>query len=236
MPRWAFAAVGLSFLGFASSANAVVFTFSGPSNASGDMLSATAEFIVTGTVLTIVLTNTQATAATDGADVLDGLFFDIAGSPTLSNGSVALSAGSTFVHRDNDPATGNDLNTEYMFESPVTGLSRTYGIGVTGFPNFNRNQDTFSEVFLGTEAEAGANSDYGLVPLAGINAGNFTNVYVNNSVTMTFNLSSSISESDISNVMVSYGSDGTTQLVPEPATLAALGLGSLALLRRRKRA
>jgi hypothetical protein len=81
---------------------------------------------------------------------------------------------------------------------------------------------------------AGGNSDYGLVPTAGIVVGNTSNVYVNNSVTFTFTLSSAISESDIQNVMVSYGSGGETQLVPEPATIAAIGIGALGLIRRRR--
>ena len=106
-------------LGALSQAGAVVFSFSGPSNNSGDTLSATAEFIVSGTTLTIILTNTADSAATDGADVLDGLFFDIAGSPEFLTGDAQLTAGSELELRDAASTSGNDLNDEWMFDSPV---------------------------------------------------------------------------------------------------------------------
>jgi hypothetical protein len=222
-------------LGTAGSAQAVVFSFSGPSNSSGDPLAATAEFQVSGTSLTIILTNTQTGPSTDGNDVLDGLFFNINGDPTLSNGMAALTAGSGFEKKDGAAASGNPLNDEWMFDTSISSLNRMYGIGSTGFPDFNRNQETFTEVFHGGSAAAGANSDYGIVPQDGIVVGSPSNVYVNNSVTFSFTLSSAISESDISNVLVTYGSSGTTQLVPEPATLGALAIGAVALLRRRRR-
>lgn len=221
--------------GVAGKADAVVFSYSGPSNNSGDLLSGTAEFLVSGTTLTIVLTNTSAGPATDGADVLAGLFFNIAGNPAVIDGSAMLTAGSVFEHRDGVSATGVDLNREWMFDSPVASVSRMYGVGATGFPNFNPNQDSFVTKFSGVEHTSGANSDYGLIPLSGIIAGNFTNVYVSNSVTFTLEMGSSFSESDIGNVMMSFGSDGSTQLVPEPATIGALAIGALALLRRRRK-
>lgn len=226
-------AFGLATFGLPAIAGAITFNLNGVSNASGNNLSAQATFTVSGTTLTIVLTNTASSAAMNGADVLDGLYFDISGTnPVFSAGNAALTAGSSFVLMNNGPTSGNPLNDEWMFDSPVPALGSEYGLGSTGFPGFNTNNDTFTEVFWAGNAMAGANDDYGLVPTAGITVGSPSNVYVNNSVTFTFTLSSAISESDIENVMVSYGSDGQT-VVPEPATLAALGIGALGLLRRR---
>ena len=229
--------LGLVAVGASSSANAVIFNFSGNSNASGNPLAASADFTVSGTTLTIVLTNTATGAAMNGADVLDGVFFDIAGSdPVFSNGNVALTSGSSLVLMNNVPTSGNALNDEWMFDSPVPILGTEYGVGSTGFPGFNPNNDNFSARFWSQKAMAGGNSDYGLVPTAGITVGSISNVYVNNSVTFTFTLSSAISESDIQNVLVSYGSGGETQLVPEPATLMAMAVGAAALLRKRRKA
>jgi len=235
--RLSLLACGLTAVAVSSSAGAITFNFSGNSNASGNPLAASATFSVSGTTLTIVLTNTATSAATNGADVLDGVFFDIAGSnPTFSAGNVTLTSGSSLVLMNNVPTSGNPLNDEYMFDSPTPILGTEFGIGSTGFPGFNPNNDNFTARFWSGTAMSGGNSDYGTVPTAGITVGSTSNVYINNSVTFTFTLSSAISESDIENVMVSYGSGGETQLVPEPATMAAIGIGALGLLRRRRKA
>lgn len=219
----------------ATSAQAIVFPLSGPSNNSGDTLSATVEFLIAGTTLTVIVTNTQATASSDGGDVLDGVYFDIAGNPGLSNGNVFLEGSSSFVNKNNVAAVGGPLNEKWMYDTNV--LGRMYAMGSTGFPAFNQNTDSFDEVFHGGNpgTAAGSNSDYGIVPILGITAGNTSNVYVNNALRFTFDLPGTISESDISNVWVSYGSSGDTILTPEPASMAALALGAVALIRRRRR-
>lgn len=229
--------VGAALVAVAANAEALTVNFSGPSGASGNPLAAQAIFTTSGTTLTIVLTNTATTASSDGADVLGGIYFDIAGSnPVFSNGNAALTAGSSFVQKDNLAAAGNPLNNEWMFDSPSgSPINREYAIGATGWPNFNRNQDTFAEKFHGGNVSAGANDDYGLVPTLGITVGS-DNVYVNRSVTFTFDLSFAITESMIKNPLVSYGSAGQTVLTPEPATMGALAIGAMALLRRRRRA
>lgn len=235
--RLAVLGIGVTAIGVSSSAGAVLFNFSGNSNASGNPLAASADFSVSGTTLTIVLTNTASSAAMNGADVLDGVFFDIAGAnPTFSAGSATLTSGSSLVLMKNVPTSGNPLNDEWMYDSPVPILGTEYGIGSTGFPGFNPNTDNFTARFNSGKAMAGGNSDYGLVPTAGITVGSISNVYVNNSVTFTFTLSSAISESDIQNVLVSYGSGGETQLVPEPATFIAVAVGALGFLRKRRKA
>src|SRR5688572_6389295 len=235
--RLAVLAIGVVAVGVSSSASAVLFNFSGNSNASGNPLAASVNFSVSGTTLTIVLTNTATSAAMNGADVLDGVFFDIAGAnPVFSAGNATLTSGSSFVTNNNGPASGNPLNDEWMYDSPAPILGTEYGVGSTGFPGFNPNNDNFTARFWSGTAMAGGQSDYGLVPTAGITVGSISNVYVNNSVTFTFTLSSAISESDIQNVLVSYGSGGETQLVPEPATLGALAMGAFALLKRRRKA
>ena len=228
--------VGLSVLAMAvaASSQAVVFNFSGAAGSgSGDVLHASVEFQVSGTSLTVIVTNTDDNAVFNTADVLSSVYFNIAGAPTLSNGNAALTAGSSFVTNSGPAGSNNPPNTEWMWKSPGA-FSTMYSFGATGAVGFNTHQ-TFDSVFHGGSGVAGANDDYGLVPTAGITSGNSSSVYANNSMTFTFDLSSAISESDINGVVVTYGSDGSTVLTPEPATLGALAIGAIALLRRRTR-
>src|SRR6185503_95955 len=128
--RLAVLAIGIVAVGVSPSASAIVFNFSGNSNASSNPLAASASFSVIGTTLTIVLTNTATAAAMNGADVLDGVFFDIAGAnPVFSAGNATLTSGSNFVTNNNGATSGNPLNDEWMFDSPVPVLGREYGVG-----------------------------------------------------------------------------------------------------------
>lgn len=240
---WVSGSMLLTLMGLSTEADAAVFAFSGISGANGQALSASAEFQVSGTNVTVILTNTATAAANDGANVLAGLYFDLNSSRTFSNGNAFLTSGSNLVKKnDNSNQVGNSLNNEWMFKAGVvsTGgqqnFSADYGIGATGF-NFSPNADTFAEQFHGGNVMAGANDDYGLVPTLGITVGSPSNLYMRNSATFTFTVNSTFSESDIRNVRVSYGSAGQSviQSVPEPTTMSALTLGLAAAVRNRRR-
>ncbi len=229
----------------AANAQAIIFNFTGNSGSNGQALAAKAEFLVSGTNVTIILTNTATAAANDGANVLGGLYFSLGGPRTFTNGNAFLTAGSNLVKKnDNSSQSGNPLNNEWMYKAPIvstggqSNFNNGYGIGSTGF-NFSTNANTFDEMFHGGNASAGANDDYGLVPLLGMTAGNTSNLYIRNSATFTFNVNATFGVGDIQNVRVSYGSAGQTVInaaaVPEPGTIAVLGLGVLAVLRKRRR-
>jgi hypothetical protein len=226
----------LALLAAPSRSEAVTFNFSGVSGSgSGDILQASVEFLVSGTTLTVIVTNTDDNAAFNGADVLSSVYFDIVGNPTLSNGNATLTSGSSLVLKNNQaPGSTNPLNNEWYYEAPNTAVGRMYSFGATGAIGFSPQNDSFDIVFQNGTGTGGANDDYGIVPTLGITVGSNTNVYANNSMTFTFDLSSTISESDIVGVSVSYGSNGTTVLVPEPASVGAIAAGLIAMLARRR--
>ena len=62
--------------------------------------------------------------------------------------------------------------------------------------------------------------------------------YVNNSMFFTFNTTASLSAEDFGGFAFQYGTglDEPTILVPEPATLGVIAIGSMLLLRKRRRA
>lgn len=238
MKRFGYVSLSALAMAVAASSQAVIFNFSGVSGSgSGDVLHARVEFQVSGTTLTVIMTNTDDNAAFNGADVLSSVYFNVTGTPTFSNGNAALTSGSSLVLINNGaPGSTNPLNNEWFWQSPNAGGGRQYSFGATGAIGFSPTNDSFDKVFHGGTGTGGGNDDYGLVPTLGQTAGNGSNVYANNSMTFTFDLSSAISESDIHDVYVTYGSAATTTLTPEPATFGALAVGALALLRRRRRA
>ena len=236
---------GAAMLGMVAGAQAVTFNFSGTSGSNGQALAATAEFLISGTTVTIKVTNTGAAAANDGANVLGGVYFNLASARTFSNGNAALGSGANLVKKnDNSNQSGNPLNNEWMWNTNIvstggqSNFNAGYGIGATGF-NFSPNNSTFNEVFYGGNVMAGANDDYGLVPTLGMTAGNQSNLYMRNQAVFTFTVNSTFSEADITSAYTSWGSAGqsviTGSAVPEPASMAALGLGLAALLRKRRK-
>jgi len=236
MKRFGLLSIGaLTLLAAASKSDAVVFSFEGVSGSgSGDILHATVEFLCSGSQLTVIVTNTDDNAAFNGADVLSSVYFNIAGNPTLTNGNATLTGGSSLVLKNNgSPSSTNPLNNEWFYNSPSSAGTQ-YAFGATGAIGFSPTNDSFDKVFHGGTGTGGANDDYGLVPVAGITVGSNDNVYANNSMTFTFDMSDECDVNDISGVFVTYGSNAATVLVPEPATMGALAVGALALLRRRR--
>src|SRR5687768_5217462 len=69
-------------------------------NGSSGPLSASAKFETSGTNLIVTLTNTSTADVLKPVDVLTGLFFDLAGNPSLSRTSALIAPGSE-VYEDN---------------------------------------------------------------------------------------------------------------------------------------
>ena len=241
MKNFAFLACAAVMMGAASEAQAVLFTWTGNSNVSGQSLDVSADFTAVGNVLTIVLTNNSPQASNNPADTLGSLFWDLSGvtfsQPDAGNN---VSQGASTVTLANAPYTDPyDLNKEYMYEDNVTLQSINFGHGVSsvGIGIFGTNSDTFYERMKGLgDAGSQAGDAFSISSSFGtLGAANNVPV-VNNAVTFTLVGNGPIDVNSISNVAFSFGSGAqTTSIVPEPASLAALGFGAVALLRRRRK-
>lgn len=222
----------LALAGSVASA-AVTFTGSGNNPEVNATASGSAQFTISGNTLTIVLTNTTTPRSNAQGNAMTGVTFDInPGAPLLNLTLVALTAGSVIwtsetAFNTSDPLSGSWTNV--LGASPLG----EYGASTSGF-NGRFNGGSI------TRGNSGPN--YGIV-----SAGTFdgTNVvfggsqfpFIQTSLTLTFTGVNGVSESQISNVNLLFGTDGTGVVVarvPTPGSLALLGLGGLMATRRRR--
>lgn len=225
-------AVGL-FIGTSALAS-VTFSGTGLNPEASANASGSAKFTISGNILTVVLTNTTSPRSTAQGNAMTGVTFDInPGSPALTLTGTAMSAGSTFWTSKTTSSNSASLDgswTSVLGGSPLG----EYGVATTGF-NGRFNGGSIS---MGNAAP-----NYGIVA-----AGTFdgTNVafggsqfpFIQGSMTFTFSGASGISESQIANVKLLFGTDGTGVIqtsIPSPGSVALLGFGA-ALASRRRRA
>jgi hypothetical protein len=209
---------------------------------SSGTLAAQATFDLTGTTLTVTLTNTGAAAGSNG-DLLHGLFFDVTGSPTLAAGTANLNAGSTQINFDGTPFTGTNVAADgFGFGQGLSGGSpASYGIASAGFGLFGGSN------FAGSNGQALDGTNWGIANGVttpnSISGGQAPPVLVDNS--MVFTLTGfTASLSDIKNVSFQYNTSlsgtnipGTPAVAPEPPTIIGATLASLlglGLARRRR--
>jgi hypothetical protein len=231
------ACVLLVLLVGATSSPAGTITFSG---SSGD-LSASAVFDLSGTTLTITLSNTSLSAVTDPANILTGLFFN---SSALTPASATGPAPYGSVMASGTAGSGWVYNSGFS-NAGVYNYGLTSGISATGLTYDVINQlGVFGNTgFFNTTHESKiSGDDYGIVsastpdptsnPLQG------KEPLFNNSLVFTFNnVSSSFNPGQT--VVFQYGSNAAdphfTASVPEPslAMLFGLGLGAVSLISRR---
>lgn len=191
--------------------------------------------VINSTQLQVVLTNlgTAPAGNIDGSNMIGGLYFDIAGNPTLTRISAAVSSGSSVIQ--------NGVSTVGQYWGLYTGANvyqnnadyslRGVGYGQTGGPNGN---------FCTTGCTQLNGADYMVAYssyVAGTGNGNLgTTPLIRNSITFVMDgLPSNFNLNSISSVGVQYGTSlsepfiPTGGQVPEPGTWAMLGIGMFAL-------
>lgn len=194
---------------------------------------------ISGDFLTIVLENTSL-ASFNPNDIIGSYYFDVVNGlntrPTLSylsaTGDVWLTnqmgVDSLITPGANLKATAPGDNT-WQYKPMNAGLAPFLGFGVGTVGNANLNPNNF----MGNIVDG---MDYAIY-VGDVTTNNLHNrLLVKGPITFTFSGVSGFSESDISQAFAcGMGTAPDSLITPEPASIALLGLGCLAMMRRRVR-
>lgn len=224
-------------------ATSITFTGGGTNGASGNVLSASAQFDLSGSSLTVTLTDTATSANNMYApsDVLTAVYFGTTSLAALTPETASLD-GSTVVSPD---GTNVGSNWEFLGGfSPVRGLVN--GISASGLSVFG--QGNFNNCVTISTCNNLGGIDWGLVPSffppsQGINGGVGGRTLVDDSVQFTLNTMPGFSLASINSVQFQWGTSNdefsaraTTDGAPEPSTFILVGGGiALAAFWRKKR-
>jgi len=207
----------------------MLFTVSGANPESGNSVSGTAKFTVSGMDLLVTLTNTSAPLGSNG-DVLTGVRFVPSITPLTLTKAEVLSTGVVWTDKTTSgpgPADWTNNWTDQPGASPLP--AGTVGAAATGFngtfPNPTGSGADFGVVSNGTYPQGGGGpGNPNKFPLA------------DNSLVLTFSSNVSLDGLTISDVGLLFGTSGEGAIfaVPEQASwlMASLAFGLMVLRRR----
>lgn len=260
--------LALIALGAVGAAHADSITFYGSATdlalpPSSNTLSASAQFVITGSDLVITLTNTAPGSTTDTLPTtLSGVFFNVSGNPTLTPVSAAISTGSGLIQGSTCTPTAcspgtTDVSGEFGyaqesgndFDTGTDGFNRA-SEGISSSPYISvPGMDLFGSTILDGAPDALDGINFGIVsanadfmPTANISG----EPLINDAVQFTLSgLPAGTTLADISDVSFQYCTNFNTPhfaasrvAVPEPAGLGLMAVGVLGivgLLKRRGR-
>jgi hypothetical protein len=213
-----------------AAADPVVF-----SGTNGSNLSARVSFELSGTTLTVILTNTSLHDVLAPSDVLTAVFFDAG--DVLTPESAMLGGSSVFF----GPDGGGDVGGEWAYASGLVGapLGAGQGISSVGLGLFGP-----PDLFGGANLQGPVSPNglqYGIVSAGDdLTTGNapVTGGFalIQNSVTFTFTVASEFDLATLENVFFQYGTDLSEPGfppgggVPEPGTVGLVAVGLLAAM------
>jgi hypothetical protein len=212
------------------------------SGSSGN-LSASALFELSGSTLTVTLTNTSTADVLVPADVLTGVFFNT--THTLTPGIASLNGSTVFYGSTSDPSNGWGYASHVSAHGKNSAISASGAVSGLGHSNFHGTHSSLGGLDFGI-LSAGDNSATGNTGVTGHGP------LIKNSVQFTFTAAAGFSLRELGDsVVFQYGTelcephfcaaDPTPFVagVPAPPTLVLLGTGlvpALAVRRRLRRA
>lgn len=228
--------LSLALAGLTSAANAAVFTFmtpGGSQDAASEKVSASVTFTTGTNTLSISLSNllTAAEVKSVGQNLSD-IFFDL--NNVKTGGSVG-SSNSTFV----------SVGTGGVVTSDVSGASGPnfmgWGLTNNGSGEWHLNglggSETPENTIIG--GTAGSFTAYSNANASIKNNGPH-NPFAQGTATWVLNISGINSDTRVTGAVFSFGTTAGDNVpgtpTPEPASMAVLGIGALALIRKRRKA
>ncbi len=202
-----------------------------------------ADFSISGSTLTVTLTNTSSQEMLAIGEVLSGLFWDITDPGVILTPDLALIApGSRLVGVG---ATGDmDLSSEWGYKSNVeagstgAGPLGNHGIGSVGDINFGADTfgprdrfDTSTNLFLPSSGSLNGVEGGMVGPNVNFGSDGFTSQGPvvqgwdgtdtgPGQMIFTFDITGgTLSDDEITNVQPLFGTDGAPMVIPEPATV-----------------